>query len=142
MVDSRPVTGIAAEQHGVGAMQSGDDAWLLLWRQHGTGENRRGGMRHRVVNMKNVELVVAAHFCHFYRKRQCVVGILEQSVIIDHHRVEIQARSIHWHSERPPVADEMHLMSASRQFFAERRGQNPASPNGRVTSDPNLQSMT
>jgi hypothetical protein len=32
----------------------------------------------------------------------------------------------------------MRLMSASRQIFAERRGQNTASTNGRVTSDPNL----
>jgi hypothetical protein len=51
-----------------------------------------------------------------------------------------KSRRIQGHPKRTLVTNEMHLMSASRQFFAERRGQNAASTNGRVTGDPNLQS--
>jgi hypothetical protein len=97
-------------------------------------------MGHGVVNMKNVELMVATHFRHFHRERQCIIGILEQSVIVNHHWMKKKSRGVRGHSERTLVANEMHLMSASRQFFAERRGENAASPNGRVTGDPNLQS--
>ena len=40
-------------------MQGGNDARLELGRQHGTGENGGGGMRHGVVNMKNIEVMMA-----------------------------------------------------------------------------------
>jgi hypothetical protein len=43
------------------------------------------------------------------------------------------------HPERPLVADEMHLVSASRQFFTECRGENAAPADGRITRDANLQ---
>src|SRR5262249_30385505 len=97
-------------------------------------------MRYGIVNVKNVELMVAAHFCHFHRERQCIIGILEKSVIVDQHRMEKKTRGDPWHAERTFVVDEMHLMSTLSQFFAERRGKNAAPSNGRVTSNPNLQS--
>ena len=99
-------------------------------------------MGYGVVNVKNVELVVTTHFRHLYRERQCIIGILEQSVIINHHRVKKKSRSIERHAKRTLVADEMNLMSAAGQFFAERGSQNAASPNGRVTGDSDLQSIS
>src|ERR1700676_4242073 len=88
VVDSRAVTWIVTKQRGVGAMKGGDHARLLLCQQHRTGQDRRGGMGYSIVNVKNVELVITAHFRHLYRERQCIVGILEQSVVVDHHRVK------------------------------------------------------
>src|SRR5271165_4401070 len=99
-------------------------------------------MGYGVVNMKNVELMIAAHFRHFHREWQCIIGILEQSIVIDQHRMKIESRAIKRHSERAPIANEMHLVAALRQLFAELRGQNAASTNGRVTGDPYLQLTT
>ena len=64
------------------------------------------------MNVQYIELMVAADLGHFYRKRKGVIGILEQVVIIDDHRMEMQPGRVRWQTERTFVADEMNLMSA------------------------------
>src|SRR5208283_2152580 len=135
MMNGGPVARISAEQGRIRAMQCSHDAWLLTWRQHRASKDRGGRMRHGVMNMEDVELMVTAHFRHFYRKRQSVIGILEQSVVIDYHRVKEQSWRICGHPERSFVADEMHFVPTLGQLFAERRGKNSATANGRIASD-------
>ena len=95
-------------------------------------------MWYSIVNVQNVKLMVATDFRHFHREWQGIIWILEQSIIVNYHRVKEESRGILGHPKRALVANEMYFMIAARQFFTKGRGQNPASTDGRVTSDPNL----
>jgi hypothetical protein len=53
--------------------------------------------------------------------------------------MEKNSRRIRLHSERPFIADEVNFMSAPRQFFAQRRGENSAPADGRITGDADFQ---
>jgi len=66
MMDGGAVARITAEQGGIGAVQGGDDARLLLRRQHGAREHGGGGMGYGVMHMQNIELAGAADLGHFY----------------------------------------------------------------------------
>ena len=48
--------------------------------------------------------------------------------------MEKQARRVGRQAERAFVADEMHFVPAPRQFLAQRRRQNAAAANRRITS--------
>src|ERR1700709_361275 len=120
-------------------MQCGDDARLLLRRQHGARKDRSSGMRHGVVDVENIELVIAAHFRHFHRKWQCIVGIFEKSVVIDRDRMKKKSGCSHRPPKWPPVTDEMNFVSAPRQLFSKRRSKNAAPAHGWITGDANLQ---
>ena len=87
------------------------------------------------VHMKHVQPVIAANFGHAHRERQGVVGIFEQSVIVNHDAMEMKSRPIHRQTKRPLVANEMHFVSPARQILAQRRRQNAASANGRIAGD-------
>ena len=95
-------------------------------------------MRHRVVDMQHLKLIFLAHLRHFHRKRQRVIRILEQIVIVDDHRMEEQPRDIHGQAERTFVTDEMHFMPALHQLLAQGGGQNAAAADRGITGDANL----
>ena len=63
--------------------------------------------------------MIAADFRHLHRKRQRVIRIFKQAVITDLHRMKKDSRRIGRQTKRPLVTDEMHLMPAARQFFAQ-----------------------
>jgi hypothetical protein len=69
--------------------------------------------------MENIQMMIAAHLRHAHRKRERVVRILEQPVIIYSNRMKIEPRRVDRQSERALVTDEMHLVTALRQFFAQ-----------------------
>ena len=88
MADRRTVTGVAAEQRGVGAVEGRDHPRFLPRRQHRAREDRRRGVRHRVMDVQYVEPVVAADLGHLHGERQRVVGVFEEAVVVDHDRME------------------------------------------------------
>ena len=94
------------------------------------------------MDMEDIEAVVAAHLCHLHGQGQRVVGVFEQPVVIDRHRVEKEARSAHRHPERLFVADEVDLVAAPGQFHPQGRGEHAASADGRITSDANLEGFS
>ena len=85
-------------------------------------------MRHGVVDVQDIQSVVAAHLGHSDRERQRVIRILEQLIFVDDHRMEMQARRIFRQPERAFVAEEMHLMPAPRQFLAQAVARMPLPP--------------
>src|SRR5882672_2207054 len=92
--------------------------------------------------MQYVKLVVVAYFRHLDGERQGIIGVLEQIVIVDDHRMEMQAGRVHRQTERTLVADEMHLVTALRQLLAQSSGENAAPAHGWVTGDADFQWMT
>jgi hypothetical protein len=137
--DGGRVSGVLAEQRGVGSVQRRDHARPLIGRQHRPGEDRRGGVRHGVVHVQHVEPVVAAHLGHAHRQRQRVVGISEQAILVDRDGMKVQPRGVGGQAERALVRDEVHVVSARGQLFAERGGQHAAPTDGRVAGDADAQ---
>src|SRR5277367_2595667 len=92
------------------------------------------------MDMKNVELMIAADLRHFYRKRQRVVWIFEESVIVNDDGMEEKSWGVGRHAKRAFVADEVHLMPHSGQLFAERGSKDPAPAHRGVAcnADPQL----
>ena len=72
--------------------------------------------------------MIAAHFGHSDRERQRVVRIFEQLIFVDDDRMEMQPRRIFRQPERAFVAEEMHLVSAPRQFLAQAVARMPLPP--------------
>jgi len=70
------------------AVEGRHHARALFRGQHRLRENRCRGMRHRVMHVEDIEVMIAAHFAIFTDKGSVVVGIFEQTVVIDRHRVE------------------------------------------------------
>ena len=141
VADGRRVTGVVAEQRGVRAMQRGDHARLLFGREHGAGEDGRGGVRNRVVHVEQVQPVIPAHLGHAHREGQGVVGELEHVVVVDGDRMEVQSRPVRGQAEWPLVADEMHLVSPVRQLHAQRGGQGAASSHRGKAADADAQGV-
>ena len=92
-------------------------------------------MRHGIVHVKHVQPLIAADFGHAHRERQGVVGIFEQSVVVDHDAMEMKSRPIRRQPKRPLVANEMHFMSSARQVLPQRGCQNTAAANRRIAGD-------
>jgi hypothetical protein len=69
-------------------------------------------VRHGVVDVQDIELELAGHLGHLHGKGQCIVRILEQTVGIDPHRVEVDAVGAGKKAEGTLVADEVDVVSA------------------------------
>ena len=108
---------------------------LQLRRQHRPREDGGRGVRHGVVDVQHVEPMLAAHFGHLHREGQGVVGVLEQPVGVDAHRVEVDAGRVRREPERALVADEVHVVPAARPAPAQRRGEDAAAADRGVTGD-------
>ena len=76
------------------------------------------------MHVQDIQPKIAANLRHFYGKRQGIIRILEQIVIVYDYGMEKKPRRIHGQAERPLIADEMHLVAAAGEFLAECRGQN------------------
>jgi hypothetical protein len=139
VADGRRVAGIVAEERGVRTVQRGDHARSLLRREHGAGEDGRGGVGHRVVHVEQVQPVIPRHLGHAHRERQGVVGKLEHVVVVDGDGMEVQSRPVPGQAERPLVADEMHLVAPVRQVHAQRGGQGAAASHRREAADADAQ---
>ena len=141
VLDGGRVSRVLAEQRGVGPVQRRDHARPLIRRQHRPGEDRRGRVRHGVVDVQHVEPMVAAHLGHAHRQRQGVVGVSEQPVLVDRDGMKVQTRRVRGQAERALVGDEVHVVPARGQLFAERGGQHAAPAHGRVAGDADAQRL-
>ena len=94
VADGRTAAGVAADEGGVGAVEGGDDARLLLRREHGAGEDGGGGVGDGVMDVENIEAMIAADFGHFDGERQGVIGVFEEAVVVDADGVEVDAGGV------------------------------------------------
>ena len=133
--DGRGVTRVIAQQRRVRAVQRRDQARLSFPREHRSGENCGRRVRHRVVHMKHVQPMVAAHFGHAHRERQGIVGESEQLIVVDHDGMEMKPWPIRRQTKRSLVTDEMHLVSPARQVLPQRRRQHATPSNGGIAGD-------
>ena len=135
MADRRPVARVAAEQGGVGPVQRGDDLRPQLGRQHRSREDGGRRVRHGVVDVQHVEPMLAAHLGHLHGEGQGVVGVLEQAVGVDAHRVVADAGHVRREPEGPLVADEVHVVPAAGEVDAQGRREDAAAPHRGVAGD-------
>ena len=127
---------ILAQQRGVRAVQRGDDLRGARWpAEHLHREVGRGCMRHGVMNVEDVEVMLACDVSHLHRERQCVIRIFEKPVLIHHDLMEKDAGLRHVESHGLGRAEEMNVVPSAREFGAERGRENPASANERITGD-------
>ena len=89
------------------------------------------------MHMENVEIVGPANFRHLHGQGQRVVRVFEQPINIDRHGMVEQNVRVGRQTKRPLIADEVHLMSAPRQFLPEGGRQDAAAADRRVTGDAN-----
>ena len=127
----RAVADVAAEERRVRPVQRRDDPRAVRRRQHRLGEDRRRGVRHGVMDVEDVQAVVAADLGHLHRERQGVVRVLEQPVVVDHHGMVEEARRVRGEPEGPLVAYEVRLVPAAGELLAERRREDPAAADRR-----------
>lgn len=121
-MDGGTVAGIAAEERGVGAMQSRDYAGLEMGRQHAAREDGGGGVGDCVVDVQYVEGVFAADFGHFDREGQGVVGVFKEAVVVDLDLVKERAGRAVGVAKGFFVGDKVHLVAALGELPAEGRG--------------------
>ena len=108
-------------------------------REHRLREDRGRRVRHRVVDVEDVEAVVAAHLGHLDREGQRVVGVLEEAVVVDHDRVEEEPGRVRRQPERPLVADEVRLVAPAGELLAERGGEDAAAADRGIAGDADLE---
>src|SRR5919197_851451 len=82
-------------------------------------------MRHRVMNMKKIELLRTRNFRHLHRKRQSVIRRWKQRVLsnIDSMEMKIILRQIQ--PNGLSVTEEINFVAAARQLSPEGRRQDP-----------------
>src|SRR3954452_19196368 len=98
-------------------------------------------MRHRIMNMKKIELLGARNFRHLHRERQSVIGRWKQRVMrnVDSMEMKIVLRQVQ--PNGLSITEEVDFMAAARQFRPERRRQDATSTDQRKTRDPNFQRL-
>ena len=139
VADGGAITGVGAEEGGIGAVERGDDFGPAVLGEHVACEEGGGRVGHRIVRVDEIEAVVAGHFSEFHRKREGVVGIFEETVAVDFDRVKMDAGGVDRETERTFVTDEVDLMTAGGEFFAEGGGENAAAADTRVADDTDLE---
>ena len=107
------VIGILAQQSHIASVQSCDDA--RGWRTYNLrGQTRSERVRHRIMNMKKIELPGARNLRHFYRERQSVIGRRKQRVMrnIDSMEMKIVLRQVQPNGLR--VTEKVNFVAAAR----------------------------
>ena len=138
MADGRPISGIPTKQRGIGSVQRSHNRRSQIPRQHRAGQKGGCGVRHGIVDMQDIQMILGADFRHFYRERERVIRVTEESVIIDLHRMEMNSWGIGRKPKRMFVADEMHLVTTQGQLFPEAGCQNAAPSDRRIAGDSDL----
>src|SRR6266481_7871506 len=96
-------------------------------------------MRHRVMNMKKIELLGTRHFRHFHCERQSVVGARKQGVVRKFDSMEMKPLLRQVQPNGLSITEEINFMTAPRQFRPEGRRQNSTPANQRKTCNPNFE---
>ena len=138
MFDGSAILRIRTEQSGICSVQSGNH-FRRAGADHLGCQKCGGGVRHGVVNVKNVERFGFADLSHFYGERQSVIGAGENGRVTDIDFVELNSWEREIEADRFRVTKEMNLVTASGQFRSKRGSQNPAPPDERKTNDPDFE---
>ena len=135
MMNRRAITRVATEQRAVRAVQGRHDTRLLFRRQHRAGEDGRGGVWNSIMDVHDIQTVIAANLGHANRKRQSIIRIFEKRVVVYYHGMERKTRCVFRQSERALIADKMHLVPALGEFFAQRCCEDAAAADRGITGD-------
>src|SRR5215831_9658585 len=95
-------------------------------------------MRHRVMNMKKIELLGTRNLRHLHRERQSVIGGGEQRVMGNINSMEMQIVLWQVQPNGLSVTKKINLVTAAGQFRAERRCKDPTAANQRKARNPNF----
>ncbi len=119
----------------VGAMQRGDEGQAAPGGHHLLGQHRGDGMRNRIVDVQQIEVVVLGHFRHARRQRQAIRRILEQRIVGNFHFVIVDAGSAGVQPDGIGVGDEMDVVAAVGQLQAKLGGDDAAAAVGGIAGD-------
>src|SRR5438309_4767592 len=97
-------------------------------------------MRDGVVNMENVERLVAADFSHSDGERQGIIRTRKDRGTTYRDFVEMDPRLGEIQTDRPSVAEEMDVMAAVGQLHSESSRENAAAADQREAGDPDFES--
>ena len=94
--------------------------------QHLDREISRGRVRHRVVDVEDVQLGIARDLRHLYRQRQGVIWVGEKAVFVHDHFVKEDSRLAEIETNRLGGTKKMDPVPALRQLRPEGGGEDPA----------------
>src|SRR6266576_2033472 len=115
MFNGDAVIGILAQQSHIASVQSCDDA--RGWRTYNLrGQTRSECVRHRIMNMKKIELLRTCHFRHFHCERQGVVGTWKQCIVRNIDSMEMKALLRQTQPHWLRITEKINFMTAPRQF--------------------------
>ena len=80
-MNRRAIARVTAQERGVRAMQGGYHARALLLRQHVAGEDRRGRVRHGIVNVQHIQAQTDSHlWAEIYDRKLTDIFAVESDV--------------------------------------------------------------
>src|SRR5664279_1254456 len=139
----RAERGILANERDVGALQRRDDlhraAGIL---EHLARDPRARCMRDRVVRVHELEIVIAHDFVNAHREREIVGRILEERIADDIHLVIENPGGEAAQAEGLLVRDEVDLVAARRERYAELRRDGAGSAVRGIAGDADLHAST
>ena len=104
--------------------------------EHLLGEEAGDRVRDRVVDVEELEAVLARHLGHLHREREVVRRVLEQRVARDVHLVEADVLLEVAEAERQAVGDEVDVVAAARELLAELGRHRARAAHRRIADDP------
>jgi hypothetical protein len=132
----REVAAIEADEGDVGAVESGDEGQAqALGAQHFLGEVRGDGVRDRVMNVEQVEVVELGNFGHARGKGEVVGRVLEEWVVGDGDFVETDVGFAAGEAEGRLVGDEVDVVAARGELDAELGGNDAGTAVGGIAGD-------
>ena len=125
-----PVGRILSDQRDVGAVQRGDDG-RVAGREHLAGEVGGDGMGNGVVDVEEIELVLAVDLGQTRREGDRVWHRLEHRIVQrTHFVVEDALLGAQAKPMGPGTGDEVDLVAAAREHAAQFAGEHPGSTDG------------
>ena len=130
---------IEPDEGDIGAVQGGDEGEAaILAEEHLAREIRGDGMRNRVVDVQQVQLVVGRDLSHAGGEGQVVGRVFEEGIIRDGDFVEGDVLLAAAEAEGLRIGDEVDLMAGRRQLDTELGGDNAAAAVGGIAGDSDL----
>ena len=130
------IRGIRADQRNIGAVQRGDEREPAFRREHLLREQRGDGVRNRVVDVQQIEVVGFGHVHHARGQRQAIGRILKQRIVGNLDLVIVNARRAGIEADGIRVGDEVDFVPAIGELEAEFRRDDAAAAVGGITVMP------
>lgn len=132
---NRQVAGVDSHQRGVRPVQRGDDSRRLV-AQHLARHPRGGGVGHRVVDVQDVQALVAGDLDHLGGQRDGIgAGLLERRVVALRHLVEDDFPVRAMEAYRQVPSNEVDAVAPVRHRKANLRGDHAAATEGWKAGD-------